>query len=83
MAFTKEELERILDYFSPDDGSSRIDEVEVDEDANIIALGHTCTKVDCNCVGGWWNKTGVFPFGNTKVLSVSDVVMELRKLNRG
>lgn len=55
--------------FTPDNGSSQIDEIEIDETNTVIALGHRCTKVGCNCVGGWWQRTGVRPIGKTVIVS--------------
>lgn len=59
---------KIAPYFRPDNGSSEVDEIEIDEANNVIAIGHRCTKTDCNCVGGWWEKTGKHPIGNTLIV---------------
>jgi len=60
--------EKIEFEFRTDNGSSEIDEIEIDKHANVIAVGHRCTNPDCNCVGGWWEKTGVRPVGETVIV---------------
>ena len=57
--------EKLALEFRPDNGSSEIDEIEIDKTNRVIAYGHRCTKPDCNCVGGWWEKTGTHPIGET------------------
>ncbi len=60
--------EKLICEFLPDNGSSEIDEIEIDETNEVIAVGHRCTKPNCNCVGGWWQKTGVSPIGKTIIV---------------
>jgi len=61
--------EKLALEFRPDNGSSEIDEIEIDETNEVIAVGHRCTKPSCNCVGGWWEQTGVRPIGRTVIVS--------------
>jgi hypothetical protein len=61
--------EKIEFEFRTDNGSSEIDEIEIDETNEVIAVGHRCTKPSCNCVGGWWEQTGVRPIGRTVIVS--------------
>lgn len=65
----KKTAQKIVSEFRPDNGSSEIDELEIDETGEVIALGHRCTKSGCNCIGGWWEKTGVTPIGRTVIVS--------------
>lgn len=64
-----EAQDRLRLEFRPDNGSSEIDEIEIDETYEVIAVGHRCTRPGCNCVGGWWEQTGVRPIGKTIILS--------------
>ena len=61
--------EKLALEFRHDNGSSEIDEIEIDKTNRVIAVGHRCTRENCNCVGGWWEKTGVVPVGNTIIVS--------------
>lgn len=61
--------EKLYSEFRPDNDSSEIDEIEIDETYEVIAVGHRCTKKNCNCVGGWWEKTGLRQSGNTIIVS--------------
>ena len=55
---SQEKLAEIASHFLPDNGSSVVDELEVSPSGDVVAIGHTCTKKGCQCVGGWWEKTG-------------------------
>lgn len=48
-------------------GSSEIDEIEIDETGEVIAVGHRCTRPNCAC-SGWYEKTGVRPIGDTVIV---------------
>lgn len=51
-----------------DYGSSTIDAIEVDEeDFDVVAVRHRCTKEGCNCVGFWWEKIAR-PLGPTVII---------------
>ena len=60
-----EKAQELLAEFQPDNGNSEVDELQIDSKFRVIAYGHRCTKPDCNCVGGWWEKTGTHPIGET------------------
>ena len=65
---THEQATELLAQMAGWDNEGQIcDEVEVDELFCPVEFGITCTKENCNCVGGWMQTAGNhFPSGQTK-----------------
>lgn len=57
-----EKREALRPFFTIESGK-KVNEIQVDETWEVIAIGYTCTRTDCNCGGGWWEKTGANPYG--------------------
>ena len=62
--FSKDMQENLSQYFTQDNGKE-VDEIEIDELGEVVAVGYRCTRAGCTCVGGWWQKTGARQYGET------------------
>lgn len=70
---TESQKESIRELFAEQHTGKVCDEVEVDETGALIRVGYTCTKQNCNCVGGWFDSTGNRPYGQTFTIKASKV----------